>query len=68
MKDQSNVPPRSQKCDCLRLKAITEPLNPIHSQERLGVVFPLSSYISNNFTDSVFQVKVLAKVFFSRAK
>ena len=41
MKDPSNGPPRSQKCDCLRLKALTEPLNPIHSQERLGVVFHL---------------------------
>ena len=41
MKDESNGPPRSQKCDCLRLKATTEPLNPIHSQERFGVVFHL---------------------------
>ena len=41
MKDQSNGPPRSQKRDCLRPKAITEHFNPIHSQERLGVVFHL---------------------------
>ena len=44
MKDQSNGPLRSQY-GCSRLKAITEPFNPIHLQERR---FFISSFVKMN--------------------